>query len=245
MPERIALIVGDRRCSYRDLEQWVRRVAAALTARGVGPGDRVALVDNGSILSAATILAAARIGAASAQMNVMLTTDEVSQLATAVDARVGVAGEQFRASLAAASATRRCSARTRSPAGRTAECDLTADGVADTDDALVLFTSGTTGLPKPVAISHGVIAERLGFYAAPIDPDAPPVVDLMSAPIFHIGGTLGLLIGLRAGRTMVMLPGSTPAPGWRRSSSTACPRRSSCPPCSSASSTIPTSRSAT
>ena len=74
VPERTALVVGDRQCSYRDLEQWVRRVAAALTARGVGPGARVALVDNGSILSVATILAAARIGASSAQMNVLLTT---------------------------------------------------------------------------------------------------------------------------------------------------------------------------
>jgi acyl-CoA synthetase (AMP-forming)/AMP-acid ligase II len=59
----------------------------------------VALVDNASILSVATILAAARIGAASAQMNVLLTTDELSKLATAVDARVGVAGEPFRTNL--------------------------------------------------------------------------------------------------------------------------------------------------
>jgi len=206
VPERTALIVGDRRCSYRDLDRWVRRVAAALTARGVGPGDRVALVDNASILSAATILAAARIGAASAQMNVMLTTDEVSQLATAVDARVGVAGEQFRASLGAALGDDAVLGEDEVAGGEDGERDLTADGVADADDALVLFTSGTTGLPKPVAISHGVIAERLGFYAAPIHADAPPVVDMLSAPIFHIGGTLGLIIGLRAGRTVVMLP---------------------------------------
>jgi long-chain acyl-CoA synthetase len=62
VPDRTALIVGDRHCSYRDLARSVRGVAAALTARGVGPGDRVALVDDGSVLSVATILAAARIG---------------------------------------------------------------------------------------------------------------------------------------------------------------------------------------
>ena len=60
VPERIALVVGDQQISYRELEQWVRRVAAALTARGVGRGQRVALLDNGSVLSVATILAAAR-----------------------------------------------------------------------------------------------------------------------------------------------------------------------------------------
>jgi len=76
----------------------------------------------------------------------------------------------------------------------------------DEDTALVLFTSGTTGLPKPIAISHSVIADRLAFYAKPIDPSAPQVVDMMSAPIFHIAGTLGLFISLHQGKQMVMMP---------------------------------------
>ena len=75
------------------------------------------------------------------------------------------------------------------------------------DTALILFTSGTTGLPKPIAISHGVVADRLAYYAKPIDPDGrPQVVDMMSAPIFHIAGTLGPLHLPHQGKQMVMLP---------------------------------------
>jgi long-chain acyl-CoA synthetase len=72
--------------------------------------------------------------------------------------------------------------------------------------ALVLFTSGTTGLPKPIPISHGVVADRLAYYSKPIDPDADQVVDMMSAPIFHIAGTLGLFISLHQGKQLVLMP---------------------------------------
>jgi acyl-CoA synthetase (AMP-forming)/AMP-acid ligase II len=205
VPERIALVVGDHRCSYGELEQWVRRVATALTAHGVRRGERVALVDNGSILSAATILAAARIGAASAQMNVQLTVDELAKLATAVGAKVGVAGEPFREGLAKAIG-RSAVLGERDIAeldGTPPEDDAIGDG---DDEALVLFTSGTTGLPKPIFISHGVVAQRLRFYASPVDPEVPQATDMMSAPIFHIGGTLGLLITLHSGNKMVVLP---------------------------------------
>jgi long-chain acyl-CoA synthetase len=79
------------------------------------------------------------------------------------------------------------------------------------DTALVLFTSGTTGLPKPIPISHGVVADRLAFYAKPIDPEVPQVVDMMSAPIFHIAGTLGLFVSLHQGKQMVLLPKFDPS----------------------------------
>jgi long-chain acyl-CoA synthetase len=216
VPGRTALVVGDHECSYRDLERWVRRVSAALTARGVGPGARVALVDNASVLSVATILAAARVGASAAQMNVLLTPDELSTLATAVGARFGVAGEPFRAGVADVLGGDAVLGEDEvaGPAGDELDAlDRTVEVVDDADGALVLFTSGTTGLPKPVPISHGVIAERLRFYASPIDPHAPPVVDMLSVPIFHIGGTLGLLVSLRSGRTVVMLPRFT-AGAW-------------------------------
>jgi acyl-CoA synthetase (AMP-forming)/AMP-acid ligase II len=208
VPDRIALVVGDQQISYRELEQWVRRVATVLTARGVEQGQRVALRDNGSVLSVATILAASRVGASTAQMNVQLTVPELRALADAVEARVGVAGPSFRAGLAEAIG----------PAAVLSEDDVAeldgphatrsaAEALGDGDDeALVLFTSGTTGLPKPIPISHEVVSQRLRYYASAVDPAGPQTTDMMSAPIFHIGGTLGLLISLHAGHKLVVLP---------------------------------------
>ncbi len=205
VPDRVALVVDGQTVTYRQLEQRIRQVEVALAAAGVGPGDRVALVNLGSTLSVATIFAAARLGAASAQMNAYLTPGELGQLAELTGTRVGVAGDRYAAAVGAAVggpvlveeeifATEVPDGSTPASAGR------------EEDAALVLFTSGTTGLPKPIAISHRVVADRLAFYSKPIDPDAPQPVDMMSAPIFHIGGTLGMFISLHQGRELVFLP---------------------------------------
>jgi acyl-CoA synthetase (AMP-forming)/AMP-acid ligase II len=203
VPDRVALVVDGSAYTFQQLETLVGRAAAALAASGVGPGDRVAVVDVGSALSVATILAAARVGAATAQMNAYLTSGELGQLAELVGARVGVAGSAFSENL-----------RRAIDGPVLGEADLlAADGASDAttvgegeDTALVLFTSGTTGLPKPIFISHGVVSDRLAFYSKSIDPKAPQSVDMMSAPIFHIGGTLGLFISLHSGRQTVLLP---------------------------------------
>ncbi len=203
VPDRVALAVDGTGTTYRELETIIVRVTSALAAAGVRPGDRVALVDLGSVLSVATIYGAARLGAATAQMNAYLTAGELAQLAEKIGARVGVAGSRFAAALRPAvdgpvlgedDVLRADPGQAPPTAG---------DGP---DTALVLFTSGTTGLPKPVFISHEVVTDRLSFYAKPIEPDAIQPVDMMSAPIFHIGGTLGLLIALHSGKQMVLLP---------------------------------------
>jgi acyl-CoA synthetase (AMP-forming)/AMP-acid ligase II len=205
VPDRIALAFDGQEYSYRQLEGLTRKVTAALAAHGVGPGDRVALVNLGSALSVATIFGAARLGATTAQMNAYLTPGELGQLAELVGARIGVAGPRYAGSLRSV-----IEGPVLEESGL-AEFDeddpVGSSEVGGVDDtALVLFTSGTTGLPKPIAISHGVVADRLAFYSKPIDPEAEQVVDMMSAPIFHIGGTLGLLISLHQGKKLVLLP---------------------------------------
>lgn len=74
--------------------------------------------------------------------------------------------------------------------------------------ALVLFTSGTTGVPKPVAISHHAIAARVSAYRAPFHLDRPPNVTIMCVPSLHVGSMLGLLLTLYAGDTTVVQPRS-------------------------------------
>jgi acyl-CoA synthetase (AMP-forming)/AMP-acid ligase II len=59
-PERIALIIGNRAVGYGQLASAVERCAAGLAANGVVAGNRVAVVDAGSLLSIAAVIGAAR-----------------------------------------------------------------------------------------------------------------------------------------------------------------------------------------
>jgi long-chain acyl-CoA synthetase len=199
-PTRTALIVDGCSVSYGDLAATVRQCAAALAARGVAAGDRVAVVDGGSRLSIAALFAAARLGAAAALMNPALTPPELKGLLkNAGCAGVGIAGQAYADRLRDAGATTVVT-----------ESDLAGDSVPevseipDTADALILFTSGTTGLPKAVGITSGQLSARIGGMSVPFRADATPTVGMMCVPFFHVGGSLGVLGSLYAGNTLVV-----------------------------------------
>jgi len=204
-PTRSALIMDGRSISYAELGTAVRQCAAGLAARGVVAGERVAVVDTASLVSIATLLGAARIGASAALMNPALTPTELRALLDDTgNAKVAVAGEAYVARLVEAGAT---SVLTGTDLLNDDQPATPAVGDADphdTRESLVLFTSGTTGLPKPVAITHRQLELRLARTSAPFRSDVAPAVVMMCAPFFHVGGALGLLGTLHSGGTLVV-----------------------------------------
>lgn len=203
-PDRTALIIDGTEITYGELGDAVGRTAAALRAAGVGRGDRVALLDVASVLSTVAVLAAARVGAAAAMMNVHLTASELRQLVEdAGCAPVGVAGDDHAEKLGAA-----LDGTVLGPTGTLEhpEVDDTVEPVEDDADAVVLFTSGTTGLPKPIPIDHDVLVRRTTSYFPAFDAARPPSTSLMCVPVYHVGGLIGLLGALYSGNTMVLQP---------------------------------------
>jgi acyl-CoA synthetase (AMP-forming)/AMP-acid ligase II len=202
-PNRVALIIGKRTIGYGQLAAAVEQCAAGLAANGVVAGARVAVVDGGSLLSVASVLGAARIGAAAALMNPALTQAELRDLLrNAGCAAVGVAGEPYAGRLRAAGAT-----KTVTPADVLSDRQLSPVSPveeAPDRDALVLFTSGTTGFPKAVGITGGQLSARIRGIAAPFRADAAPTVGMMCVPFFHVGGSLGMLSSLYSGNTTVV-----------------------------------------
>ena len=203
-PDRVALIIGRETIGYGELAAAVHRCAAGLAGHGVAPGARVAVVDGGSLLSIASVLGAARIGAAAALMNPALTTPELRALTQ--NARCGdvaVAGDAH----AAARLHEAGPSRVLTSADLLSDSPIpaakTAEDVNDLE-ALVLFTSGTTGLPKAVGITSGQLSTRIHGIGQPFRPEAAPTIAMMCVPFFHVGGSLGILGSLYSGNTSVV-----------------------------------------
>jgi acyl-CoA synthetase (AMP-forming)/AMP-acid ligase II len=204
-PARAALIIDGRAISYGELAAAVQYCAAGLAAHGVVAGQRVAVVDGGSLLSIAALLAAARLGAAAALMNPALTPPELQGLLkNAGCADVAIAGEQYVDRLREAGApTVLTVADLLSQPSSAPPADVALDDIDDRD-ALILFTSGTTGLPKAVGITGRQLSRRIRGMSAPFRADAKPSVGIMCVPFFHVGGALGTLGSLYSGNTSVV-----------------------------------------
>ena len=204
-PGRVALIINGRIISYGELADAVDRCAAGLSDSGLA-GRRVAVVDVGSLLSIATMLAAPRIGAAAALMNPALTPQEIGSLLTTAEcADVGVAGELYAERLLKAGAVKALTALDLVTNRRNddATAPPVAGDVADRD-GLVLFTSGTTGLPKAIGITNAKLIARITGVATPFRADTPATVSMMTVPFFHVGGAVGTLGNLYSGNTYVI-----------------------------------------
>ncbi len=200
---RTAFLIDGNAISYRDVGDAVASAAGNLRDTGVSPGDRVALADRCGLFAVAGVLGAARIGAAAAPMSPALTSGEIAALvAVAGCGPVGIAGDEAREAMT--------EALDRAPLGESellssaAFSERPAIAVEDDDVSLVLFTGGTTGLPKPIPIKHATLEARVRGFAPPPDPGVPPVVTLVCVPFQHVAGLVGILVGLAGGSTMVV-----------------------------------------
>src|SRR6185437_4261272 len=154
-PDRPAFRQGERELTYRQLADRVEALASALHAAGVRRGDRIAYLAVNSIAGFETFFAAGRLGAIFAPLNTRLTTPELAYLVQDCAPTVLVHDQDVGALAGPDSPVRRTIALADDDAlgyeaflrtGRDQgppETDVGLD-----DDAVILYTSGTTGRPK-------------------------------------------------------------------------------------------------
>ncbi len=219
-PERTAIVAGDRRASYGELEAMVARAAGALRALGVGAGDIVSFQLPNWLEAAVVHYASIRLGAASNPISPIYRAREVGFILRQTRSRILVIPATFRRF---DYRTMLAEIRGQLPdlehvlvVGEPAADMLSFAGALEaaapagpaprraTDIALVLYTSGTEAQAKGVLHSH----DTLGFECASMIElyemtDADRI--FMPSPVTHITGLLyGLQLPLMLGTLVVL-----------------------------------------
>ncbi|KAA9153998.1 long-chain fatty acid--CoA ligase [Amycolatopsis acidicola] len=152
-----ALVVAEDDVSYATLESWTSRFARRLAEAGVGPGDRVGLLGSNSLEWCVAALGILKTGAVLVPLNPRLVAAEVRKILTDADAKLVVADDAGLETLPAVQAEMPgLGARPLAEVGEArdgAEDHFVVD-IDPADPAIVLFTSGTTGLSKGVICTN-------------------------------------------------------------------------------------------
>jgi acyl-CoA synthetase (AMP-forming)/AMP-acid ligase II len=215
--DRIALVdaITGRRMTYGALEATIARTAAGLAARGYGRGDVFGIFSPNTLEYPLAFHGAARLGAVITTVNPLFTADELATQLRDCEARCLFTVPAFmeRARPAAERAGVREIITFGESEGAVSFTDVvSAPGAVpfptgDLDDVVALpYSSGTTGLPKGVMLTHRNLVANIAQSAASLPMSESDVV-IAVLPFFHIYGLQVILNGgLREGATLVVLP---------------------------------------
>jgi long-chain acyl-CoA synthetase len=211
---------GRHQMTWGEFDAAADRVAAGLATFGLTPGDRVALGMHNVVHFPVAYFGILRAGGVVVPLNVMLTEGEAARILQDSGARIALAAPPF------AETVRRAAKLTAVEHFVTTEQwdELGAGGAKPEDvpvdlDALAVlaYTSGTTGDPKGVMLSHGnLLANLRQQMAIPEAHVTDEDVLFMALPLFHIFG-LNVILGLLTlnGATGLLIERFDPVPALR------------------------------
>ncbi len=211
-PEGAALVLGERRSSYRALDELVGNVAGNLAACGFAKGDRLAVLLGNGIEFVLAVLAAARIGVIAVPMNTRQRKPETAFML----GQCRAAGLVYDAALAehipdrsAAPSLRQVFAAGNGAqdfAALTRPAEAPARDIAEEDVFCLLYTSGTTGRPKGAMLTHLGTVHSAMHYESGMALRAHEV-SVLAVPASHVTGLLAnILTMIRTAGTTVIMP---------------------------------------
>jgi fatty-acyl-CoA synthase len=235
MPDKEALVFGEQRISWAEFNQRVDNLAKAFLEMGVQRGDRIGMISTTRPEYLYTYLAAARIGAILAGFNILYTPTELTRLANITEpvamVVLGQVGEKQVAEPLKPLFDSMDFVKhfvvigDKIPEGAISYNELVGTDQPDQDESLkarkgeldendgvlIVFTSGSTGVPKGALLTHKNIIDNIAVETRRFG-ITPEDRLLLHLPMSHVGGATELTVpALMTGATLVIMDHYHPA----------------------------------
>jgi O-succinylbenzoate-CoA ligase len=222
-PDLEACIGTGYRYSYQEMNQRINQFAAFLTRSGITAKDRIAILAKNGEHVLTALFGAAKIGAVTVVLNFRLAPPELKYILNDCQAKLLVYGGEFKDTASALKSETPLEVFVSVDQDGTDTSFETVLKASDgkepvpagrgDDPAILMYTSGTTGKPKGVTLTHANC-----FWAAVglvHSLEWPYKFRFLSvAPLFHIGGLAPIFANIHVGCAMVFMPDFDPVKAW-------------------------------
>ena len=213
-PDATAIVDGDRRLTYRELDRIAGNVASNLAAKGVDSGDRVAVMLGNVLEAVVSVVAICRLGAILVPIGIRLRRPEISWMFEDASPVAIIHGSAFSGEIPDDGPARHMRFVVGTPAWDALVADATqaAPRPLVDDDATyaILYTSGTTGRPKGAMLAHLNVVHSCLHWEGAHQLRRYHVDDgertMLCVPWSHVSGLCGVVLPfLHLGATLVLL----------------------------------------
>lgn len=215
VPDRTALLFEGQRFTFADLLGRVNRLANALGDMGVAPGDRIATMQVNCHQGIELYFAAALLDAIYVPLNFRAKAEELAQMLEIAGPKLLCMGERYLPLIEDVDwlSPQQVVTLDCPPGPGQHSYDELLESSAeelhfpegdDDDTTVIMFTSGTTSVPKGVQLTHDSFASYLLSTVEPADPDVEET-NLLTVPLYHIAGLQAALAAVYGGRTLAVM----------------------------------------
>ena len=215
-PDQEILAFEGKRMTYGELVDRIKRLASSLRDQGIQAGDRVAILQTNCIQYIEAYYATATLGATFVPLNYRAKPPELEYMITAANTKILFIGDRYIDQVSQLKPNLGCVEKYVTLETRRDDMlhydDLIEQGSPDIEEAeveeddlsILMYTSGTTSLPKGVMLTYGGFTNYVIGTVEMAD-GTPRGTSLLCAPLYHIAGTMNIMTALWNGRKIAVL----------------------------------------